>query len=306
MATVHAAPDVPPCGDSDRETHLGDGIIDYDAAFKTASSTVAGTKNPSLRMRMTHNRKWPTKVDAVEHIGIHRSCSRHVKPADDFRIPTGLELWRRARICRRGIEIVYRDPATRQAMPVAVIVTTAGDENENEGPAALTMAPATSTATTKVFGPKPAFPGQTPINKQEGDNKNTHPLYLRARINMIPSNKPYFEYNATIEVITGRDGDGEASVCYESGVVPGPTGPQTVVRQSEPITVSAPEPPAAVFSEKDPERSGADTLDMTIAPGIDPCLIVCLAADWMNRQATSRRGAQTDALLGGCCSSFCC
>jgi len=47
--------------------------------------------------------------------------------------------------------------------------------------------------------------------------------------------------------------------------------------------------------------SDQQSLELTIAPGIDPCLILCLSADLLNRQHVSNRTSQQNFVLGSLC-----
>ena len=270
----------------ENEKHLGDGVLDHVFVDQT-----------KRLLYWKYDSKWGKTGDLNNPniTKIYESSSGDPKLRD-----TGLELRRCARNLLKPMELVYKNAASKTETLLAAIET-------------IPVKDSSSTCTnTIIYSPEPSFPGQVPTSgKKKSVTKNgiLSTLYPRAIIKKQKKKRSnYFEYFTDIEMIKSEsiDDDGRSmeqpaanassSTGYTTEEVPGPTGPLTIIRKNEfsPSTATA----ASWAFSKD------NTLSLTIAPGIDPCLVICLASDMLNRKLISDSNSQQADCLGSCL--FCC
>lgn len=275
----------------DNEKYIGESIIDHVFA-KPAT-------NP-MRLQWEIKERWGKtgKPESPAVIKIEECSQSGGGPRE-----TGLELRRCARSYLRPMELVYRDPVSKKETLLALVGTVP------------IVSPATTTTT--IYSPDPSFQGQIPMNGGSAGARNIPSTYYpRATINMFKKKKSaYFEYTTTTEMVeNGIENKVDRSMkisidekltVYTSEEVPGPTGPQTIIRKKGRETAVA-SPPADVVTSiilSSPPLSKGQSLKMTIAPGIDPCLMICIASDMMNRMAMSESSTEEEC-LGLCCSAL--
>ena len=271
-----------PRGESEKQ--LGDGLI----------GEVFSDQTKRL-LHWKYDSKWGKTGDPANPniTKIYESGSDGSKLRDSC-----LELRRCARRCLKPMELVYKNPASKTETLVAIIETIPVKD------------PSTNTTNTIIYSPEQSFSGQVPTsgkNKAVTNNGILSTLYPRAIIKKKRTN--YYEYFVDIETIeseaiddNGRSMEASATnvsspICYATEVVPGPTGPLTVIRKNG---VSPSTAAAASFKVHSKDKS----LSMTIAKGIDPCLIVCIASDMMNRNFIANSNGRQEDCLANCC--FCC
>ncbi len=265
----------------ENEKHLGDGVLD--------DVFVDQTKR---LLHWKYDSKWGTTGDLNNPnvTKIYESESSDPKLRD-----TGLELRRCARNLLKPMELVYKNTASKTEKLLAVIETIPAQD------------PSSRSTNTIIYIPDPSFPGQVPSSGKNRGILST--LYPRAIIKKQKKKRSnYFEYFADIEMIKSESNDGRSletsitnvssSTCYATEEVPGPTGPLTVIRKND-VSPSTATAASLAFSRTD------KTLTMTIAPGIDPCLIICLASDMLNRKLISDSNSQQADCLANC-STICC
>eukprot|EP00531_Pseudo-nitzschia_arenysensis_P002648 CAMPEP_0116123570 /NCGR_PEP_ID=MMETSP0329-20121206/4818_1 /TAXON_ID=697910 /ORGANISM="Pseudo-nitzschia arenysensis, Strain B593" /LENGTH=293 /DNA_ID=CAMNT_0003617493 /DNA_START=72 /DNA_END=953 /DNA_ORIENTATION=+ len=276
----------------ENEKHIGESIID-DIFAKPTKSPIRVQWEIKERWGKSGDLQSPAviKIEKVSHSG--------GGPRE-----TGLELRRCARRYQRPMELVYRDPVSKQDTLLAVVGT-------------VPITSSTTTDTT-IYSPDPSFQGQIPISNGGSAGARNIPstYYPRATIKMSKKNKSaYFEYATTIKMIENDSenkversidtSNDETSTVYTSEEVPGPTGPQTIIRKKgrETSVSSSSADAVASILLSSPPFSNVQSLNMTIAPGIDPCLMICIASDMMNRMAMSEKSS-VEECLDCCCSAF--
>jgi len=250
-------------------------------------TTTPPSKDRPLRLKMTHSRKWPTGHDP-EIIRIQsEGCSS-----------TGLELKRYPRKYRKPIELVWKTTEINENVIAALAVVEDNDNNKTasyEGKTSI-VAP-TNKAMTIVYGSEAN--SQAPAAFGSGSTL----LYPQANIRMVKRSGNYKEYASETEIeqlLVGKD----ESRYYQSKEVPGPKGPRIEVRKKKRADTAV-----LAILEDTSASSFSDTTTITITildPGIDPCLVLCLAADNMNRKSYSIQHGETQQQLMGlaavCCS----
>mmetsp|Transcript_22178 Transcript_22178/g.54921 ORF Transcript_22178/g.54921 Transcript_22178/m.54921 type:complete len:299 (+) Transcript_22178:103-999(+) len=283
---------------NENEKPLGESIID---------DVFAKQSNTSIQLQWVIKHRWgkygePASPDVItiEASDRNKGVLRE----------SGLELRRCARSYRKPVELVYRNPGSKKETLIAVIESIPIND------------PSSTTTNTTIFSPDPSFKGQVPMSGGSAGAKNgiLSTLYPRATIKYKKSNTAYFEYATTVEMIEkGNESkveqsmhrsDGEtspsSSTLYTSEEAPGPTGPQTIIRMKgteTAATSSSAYVAATIVYSTVPLKE--QTLKITIAPGIDPCLIICLASDMMSRKALSEYTSEEEACLELCCSALC-
>ena len=121
--------------------------------------------------------------------------------------------------------------------------------------------------TWRVYGVKPKFEGQErSVGEEFQKQYDRGPLYAWATITRSKNNP--FRNNMVTMIAKGGESDGTS---YSTDQVAGPLGPQVVVWREESPAVAVQEDSFAASSKR-------PTWRIKIAPGIDPCLVICLVA----------------------------
>ena len=223
-----------------------------------------------LRLRMNYTTRWTTRDHPLgsETIPIDRVF------AGDRTESTGLVLTRYPRIERKPMELTFcRLGVETLLLPIATVETII----ESSGTAIIEGRSSTL---------------------EDGSSS----LCPWASIQGIPSTQsPNYKNNVVINTLHKDNGDKEA---YTAATEPGPIGPRIVVRTADQQVVGY------IFREHRPSDNRSDertTVRIDVESGIrgiDPCLMVSIAADAMNRRYIVNRQAHEADILGEICD--CC
>lgn len=205
---------------------------------------------------------------------------------------TCFKLRRYGRFDRKPMELLLYNTTTNNQQPsICVISPKYGISDSSD----------TNSSSTNLYSTRPRFKGQIPAASRVDGNQQqttTAPQFLWATIHATPgAGSPYSKaYFNTMEMIQDKKMNrGEDVASYRTEEASGSLGPQIVVYKGT----------KAAASIRISGNGEISTYDMTIAPGIDPCLMMALAAHIMNRKYVIGQEAIGDDLLDCCCSCFC-
>lgn len=237
-----------------------------------------------IHLRMTIGIKWKTRGEPEDiKIQLVRGT------AADTTDYAGLKLRRYPRIERKPMELIVC--SKNQPETICAISPKYGSSE---------------ISSTNIYSTRPRFEGQMPATNDDGNQQTTH-RFLWAKINGAPK-QGVFQVSSsmvsfnTIEMAeednTMKRGDeSEANFsAYKSEEAFSSVGPKILVRKG----VKA----AALLHISTRPFAEESTFDMKISPGIDPCLVISLAAHIMNRTHVLRReeqNANTLSILCLCC-----
>jgi hypothetical protein len=235
-----------------------------------------------IRLRMTMG-KWKDRGEQPEDINI-----QHLGTTGNYGDYAALALRRYPRNQRKPMELIICEK--EEVETICVVAPMPGGSGVD--------------STTNIYSTRPRFEGQIPVSK-DGDNQQTASRFLWAKIDSTPSQGVYpssiASYNTMETVETEqtmkREEMAKSSLpLYRSEESLSKVGPQIVVWKGA--------KPAALIHNST-SVSGESTTDMTISPGIDPCLVIAFAAHVMNRVHVLERSASNSATLVAL-SSCCC
>lgn len=238
-----------------------------------------------IHLRMTIGVNWKTRGEP-EDITIHQLLRGNAADTNDY---AGLKLRRYPRIERKPMELIVC--TKKQPETICMISPKYGSSK---------------ISSTNIYSTRPRFEGQIPATNDDGNQQPTH-RFLWAKINGAPKQgdlqvaSSVVSFN-TMEMVEEdnnmkRGDDAEANLSsYKSEEAFSSVGPQIVVRKG----VKA----AALLHISTRPFAEEFTLDIKISPGIDPCLVISLAAHIMDRMHVLRREGQNANTLS--CLCFCC
>eukprot|EP00567_Pseudictyota_dubia_P009453 CAMPEP_0197443142 /NCGR_PEP_ID=MMETSP1175-20131217/8974_1 /TAXON_ID=1003142 /ORGANISM="Triceratium dubium, Strain CCMP147" /LENGTH=292 /DNA_ID=CAMNT_0042973739 /DNA_START=125 /DNA_END=1003 /DNA_ORIENTATION=- len=163
----------------------------------------------------------------------------------------------------------------------------------------------------KVYGTRPAYDGQDPSREQKqrrerrgskgvgggrGENGKGGPLYAWAEIR--GQNFKYeMETMRRAGGTEGGNGDGDETtensggISYRSEEVASRTGPQVVIWKNDRPAAVINRKPIEVFSKK-------YVTELTISPGVDPCLMLCFVAVMGEHERLQTEMSSSEVVLG--------